>query len=75
MIIRWDNVIIAGLAFFAFVIGILNLPEITAFLSSIRESHSPYATPEDKFIGLIAFALLAACILAALRIAIINKDK
>lgn len=72
--LKLDNVIVAGLAFTAFLIFIFNLPEIRAFLETL-DSIGGHASEKEKFQGFIAVGFLGICLVAMVRILVNSKEK
>ena len=67
MRIRWTRVLAAVLAVVATAALLMAWPSLLAFIKSVGNV-SPYATPEERTMGLIAFGLMALFVLALVRI-------
>lgn len=74
MNIRWNNIAALILAVVIIVLLAKNGPAIGAFLGSMKDI-GPGHTAEEKTIGLIAFGLIGACLVAIVRILTHNRDK
>jgi hypothetical protein len=67
MEIRWNNIIAFVLLLIALVLLVKCLPEITAFMASMKHLGPSHST-DDKVFGLIAFGLVGVLLVAIVRI-------
>ena len=72
--IRWNNLIAFAMAIVAFWVAVKLLPEIRAFLATMRDL-GPGHDPDDRTLGLIAVGLLGAVLVAIVRILVSSNRK
>ncbi len=67
MRIRWNNILALILALVALNLMTRNWNAIRVFFRSLH-AFGPYHTPDERFIGFMAAGLIAACIIAIIKI-------
>ena len=73
MRILWSNVVVFLLAIVAVVVVVKMLPQIAAFLATMREI-GPGNDPADQTLGLIAVGLTGVTIVAIVKILTNRRD-
>lgn len=74
MRILWSRIVAVLLAVIAIVVLVNRWPDIVGFVKSI-DNIRPTSTPEELTNGLVAFGLVAVCVVALVRLLVQQPKK
>jgi len=75
MRVKWDNVIIAALLFFAFVITLKNLPQLVGLVSKVRTVGARGAPAEDQILGIGVLCIIGWTLVAIVKLTLRNRNQ